>query len=69
MDCRSAGDLAKKADGSINPSRIQIQPNPAKAGQRKSKKKACFSLDFLCRIEPFQWVALTPWPQVTAKLG
>jgi hypothetical protein len=40
----------------------QIQQNPAKRGQRQSKKKACISLDSLVRNEPFQWVALTPGP-------
>jgi hypothetical protein len=39
----------------------QIQQSPAKAEQRKSKKKAWISFDFLVRIEPFQWVMLTPW--------
>jgi hypothetical protein len=39
----------------------QIQQNPAKPAQRKSKKKAWISLDFLVRIKPFQWVAATPW--------
>jgi hypothetical protein len=46
-----------------NPSRIQTEPNPqsaAKPGQRKSKKKAWISLDFLGGIEPFQSVMLTP---------
>jgi hypothetical protein len=38
----------------------QIQQNPAKPAQRKSKKKAWISLDFLVRIEPFQSVAATP---------
>jgi predicted component of type VI protein secretion system len=41
----------------------QIQQNPAKPGQRKSKKKAWICLDFLVRIEPFQSVALTPGPK------
>jgi hypothetical protein len=36
------------------PSQAQIFPNPAKPSQRKSKKKAWFSLDFLRRNEPFQ---------------
>jgi hypothetical protein len=40
----------------------QIQQNPAKRGQRQSKKKACICLDSLVRNEPFQWVALTPGP-------
>jgi hypothetical protein len=46
-----------------NPSRIQIEPNPAKPSQgraRKSKKKALISFDFLVLIEPFQRVMLTP---------
>jgi hypothetical protein len=38
----------------------QIQKSPAKAEQRKSKKKALISFDFLVRIEPFQRVMLTP---------
>jgi hypothetical protein len=38
----------------------QIQPSPAKSGQRQSKEKAWISLDSLVRIEPFQGVALTP---------
>jgi hypothetical protein len=46
-----------------NPSRIQIEPSPAKPsqGRAKKKKKAWISLDFLVRIEPFQRVMLTPW--------
>jgi hypothetical protein len=39
----------------------QIRQSPAKAEQRKSKKKALISFDFLVRIEPFQRVMLTPW--------
>jgi hypothetical protein len=39
----------------------QIQQNPAKPGQRKSKKKALIPFDFLVGIEAFQSVALTPW--------
>jgi hypothetical protein len=42
---------------------IQIQQNPAKSGQagpKKIKEKARISLNPLCRIEPFQSVALTP---------
>ena len=39
----------------------QIQQNPAKPEQRKSKEKAWISLDCLVRIERFQGVALTPW--------
>jgi hypothetical protein len=38
----------------------QIQQSPAKPSQRKSKKKAWISLDFLGGIEPFQWFMLTP---------
>jgi hypothetical protein len=38
----------------------QIQQSPAKPAQRKSKKKAWISMDFLVRIKPFQWVAATP---------
>jgi hypothetical protein len=38
----------------------QIQQNPAKPSQRKSKKKALIPFDFLVRIETFQSVALTP---------
>jgi hypothetical protein len=38
----------------------QIQQNPAKPGQKRSKKKAWISLDFLVRIGPFQRVMLTP---------
>ena len=45
----------------------QIQQNPAKRGQRKSKENACIGLDSLVRIGPFQWVALSAraffcWP-------
>jgi hypothetical protein len=39
----------------------QVQQNPAKPGQRQSKKKALIPFDFLGRIEAFQSVALTPW--------
>jgi hypothetical protein len=39
----------------------QIRQSPAKPGQRKSKKRAWISFDFLVRIEPFQRVMLTPW--------
>jgi hypothetical protein len=38
----------------------QIQPSPARASQRESKKKAWISLDSLVRIKPFQWVIATP---------
>jgi hypothetical protein len=38
----------------------QIQPNPPKPQQRKSKEKAWISLYFLGGFEPFQWVAATP---------
>jgi hypothetical protein len=38
----------------------QIQQNPAKPSQRKSKEKAWISLDFLGGNEPFQGLALTP---------
>src|ERR1700728_1587055 len=38
----------------------QIRQSPAKPRQRKSKKKAWISLDFLGGIEPFQSVMLTP---------
>jgi hypothetical protein len=38
----------------------QVQQNPAKPSQRKSKKKALIPFDFLVRIEAFQWVAPTP---------
>jgi hypothetical protein len=38
----------------------QIQQNPAKPGQRKSKEKALISLDSLGGNEPFQRVAPTP---------
>jgi hypothetical protein len=38
----------------------QIQQNPAKPGQRKSKEKAWISLDSLGGNEPFQGVAPTP---------
>jgi hypothetical protein len=41
-------------------SQFQKSPNPAKPGQRKSKKNPWISFDFLCRIEPFQWVTPTP---------
>jgi hypothetical protein len=41
---------------------IQIQQNPAKRRQSKSKESACIGLDSLVRNEPFQWVALTPRP-------
>jgi hypothetical protein len=41
----------------------QIQPNRAKPAQRVPKKTARFSLDFLVRIEPFQGLARTPWPE------
>jgi len=43
-----------------NPKFSQIQPNPPKPQQRKSKEKAWISLYFLVRFEPFQWVAPTP---------
>jgi len=43
------------------PKYSQIQQNPAKPEQRKSKEKAWISLDCLVRIEHFQRVALTPW--------
>jgi hypothetical protein len=52
---RSAG-AAAKAKTKLS----QIQQNPAKPAQRKSKKKAWISLDFLVRIKPFQGVAATP---------
>jgi hypothetical protein len=39
----------------------QVRQSPAKAEQRKSKKKALISFDFLVRIEPSQRVMLTPW--------
>jgi hypothetical protein len=39
----------------------QVQQNPAKPGQRQSKKKALIPFDFLGRIEAFQSVAVTPW--------
>jgi hypothetical protein len=46
------------------PSQIQILPNstkPSQAGAKQNlKKQALISLDFLCRFEPFQCVALTP---------
>jgi hypothetical protein len=38
----------------------QIRQSRAKPGQRKSKKKALFRLDFLCRFSSFQGVTLTP---------
>jgi hypothetical protein len=38
----------------------QIRQSPAKPGQRKSKKRAWISFDFLGGIEPFQSVMLTP---------
>jgi hypothetical protein len=41
----------------------QIQPNRAAPEQNLTKKKAWFSLDFLVRFEPFQGLALTPWPE------
>jgi hypothetical protein len=44
-----------------NPSRIQIEPNPAKPSQGRAKKIKEKSFDFLVRIEPFQRVMLTPW--------
>jgi hypothetical protein len=44
----------------INPKFSQIQQSPAMPSQRKSKKKAWISLDFLVGIEPFQWVIVTP---------
>jgi hypothetical protein len=45
-----------------NPKFSQIQPNPPKPQQRKSKEKAWISLDSLVGIEPFQWFAPTPPP-------
>jgi hypothetical protein len=42
----------------------QIQQSPAKPGQVKSKKKAWIALDWLRRIERFQWLALTPRPKI-----
>jgi hypothetical protein len=42
------------------PKCFKNQPSPAKPEQAKQKTKARISLDSLVRIEPFQWVALTP---------
>jgi hypothetical protein len=39
----------------------QTGQSPATLGQSEAKEKAWISLDFLCGIEPFQRVALTPW--------
>jgi hypothetical protein len=47
----------------------QIRQSPAKPGQRKSKKRAWISFDFLVRIEPFQRVMLTPWAKKSFCLG
>jgi|ERR1700734_1660116 hypothetical protein len=47
----------------------QIRQSPAKPGQRKSKKKAWISLDFLGGIEPFQSVMLTPRQKIFATLA
>jgi hypothetical protein len=44
----------------IHPKFSQIQPSPAKSGQENQRKKLGFSLDFLCRFEPFLGLALTP---------
>jgi hypothetical protein len=43
-----------------NPKFSQIQPSLTKPKQRKSKKKAWISLDFLRRFGLFQWVTATP---------
>jgi hypothetical protein len=42
------------------PKSIRIQQSPAKPEQNQSKEKAWIPLDFLVRIERFQWVAPTP---------
>jgi hypothetical protein len=47
----------------------QIRQSPAKPGQRKSKKRAWISFDFLVRIEPFQRVMLTRWAKKFFCLG
>jgi hypothetical protein len=41
---------------------FKIRPSAAKGHQKKSKKKAWISLD---SIEPFQWVAATPWAKIS----
>jgi hypothetical protein len=41
----------------------QIQQNLAKPGQRRSKNKLGFPWILLVRIERFQGVAPTPWPE------
>jgi hypothetical protein len=43
-----------------NPNLPKSGQAPAKASQRKSKKKPWIFLDFLRRIGPFQWVTATP---------
>jgi len=45
----------------IKPKFGKIEQSPAGPEQNPAKKKAWISLDFLRRIEPFQWLALTPW--------
>jgi hypothetical protein len=46
-----------------NPNLPKSGQAPAKASQRKSKKKPWIFLDFLRRIGPFQWVTATPRPK------
>jgi hypothetical protein len=55
----------------LDQARSKPNPNLAKSSQigpslrqRRSKKTAWFSLDLLVRIEPFQGLARTPWPEI-----
>ena len=51
-----AKSQADSKSSKIQPSQPDIQPN-------FSKENPLISLDSLVRIEPFQWVILTPWPK------
>jgi hypothetical protein len=54
--------IAASLGGRRRQSQNQIEPNPAKSRQARSKKikEKRISLDFLVRIKPFQGVAATP---------
>jgi hypothetical protein len=53
-------DAGAPSEFQAGPKSSQIEQNPAKRNQRKSKEKAWISLDSLRRIEPFQGPAATP---------